>query len=457
MERRFQQREQEALAECKLDPRVFNGMLTRLGKFLVPFAEQLVAPAQRQHTRTYIEGLLSSLPRKSAEMIAYQHDQDRKNLQHFLGVSGWDHRPLLRELARQVGREIGRADGVIVFDPSAFSKQGKKSVGVARQWCGRMGKVDNCQVGVYMGYVSSEEHALVDVRLYLPEEWTKDRKRCREAGVPKQVRFRTRHQLALEMLGEHGACLPHAWVAGDDEMGRVGHFRRDLQVLDEQYFLAVPCNTTIRDWDEAPAYGRNGRRLKPCSQSVRAWSEALPESAWTTIHVRDGEKGPLQVEIAVGRRVEAKTDHRWLGYQETLVVVRSTGADGTQKYDYHLSNGSLCTSPAEFARVWCAMHRIEECIKRGKSEAGLAEYQVRTWNGWHHHQTLSLIAAWFLVQETRRGKKIHTGAYPSGGAALRDLAAGEGLRLPHVRAIPPLPGPHHPPQHTGKSPSLQST
>jgi SRSO17 transposase len=457
MERRFELRKQEVLAECDLDPRVLNRMLPRLGEFLVPFAEHLAEPAQREHVRTYIEGLVSDLPRKSAEMIAYQHDQERKNLQHFLGVSAWDHRPLLRELARQVGREIGRHNGVIVFDPSAFIKQGKKSVGVSRQWCGRWGKTDNCQVGVYMGYVSSEEHVLVDVRLYLPEEWTKDRKRCREAGVPKGVRFQTRHGLALEMLGEHGAGLPHAWIAGDDEMGRPGHFRRDLHELGERYFLAVPSNTTIRDWDEAPAYGRSGRTLKPKLQSVRAWCDALPKNAWTTIDVRDGEKGPLQVELAVARRVEAKTDRRWLRYTESLAVVRTTTADGTVKHDYHLSNASPETPLTEFARVYCAMHRIEECIKRAKSDAGLAQYQVRTWNGWHHHQTLSLIVAWFLVQETRRGKKIHAGANRAGGPTLRSLAPEHGPRIPHTQAIPPFQRPHRSPQRIGKSPSLQCT
>ena len=118
---------------------------------------------------------------------------------------------------------------MLVFDPSAFPKKGAESVGVQRQWCGRLGKVDNCQVGVYLGYVSSKEHALVDFRLYLPREWTRSRKRLHKAGVPREVRFRTRHELALEMLDVRGASLPHAWVAGDDEMGRSSWFRGELR------------------------------------------------------------------------------------------------------------------------------------------------------------------------------------------------------------------------------------
>jgi SRSO17 transposase len=184
-----------------------------------------------QHTNAhhYVSGLLSDLESKGAESIAYLHDRDRQGLRKFIGQADWDPDPLFAELARQVGRELGEADGVIVFDPSSFAKKGAHSCGVARQWCGRLGKVDNCQVGVYLAYVSRKEHALVDCRLYLPREWTGDRKRLNEAGVPGDVRFRTRHQLALDMLDEHGSLLPHRWAAGDDEMGRSSWFRRELR------------------------------------------------------------------------------------------------------------------------------------------------------------------------------------------------------------------------------------
>jgi SRSO17 transposase len=458
MERRFEVRKQEILAECELDPRVLKGMLLRLGTFLVPFAEHLLEPEQGEHARTYIEGLLSDLRRKSAEMIAYQHDQDRKNLQHFLGVSDWDHRPLLRQLVQEVGRQIGRADGVLVFDPSAFPKHGKRSVGVARQWCGRLGKTENCQVAVCLGYVSSEEHALVDMRLYLPKEWTQNWKRCRAAGVPKGVRFQTRHELSREMLLEHRGTLLHAWVAGDDEMGRPGHFRRELAHLDEQYLLAVPSNTTIRDLTAAaPPYSGRGRRPKPPPIAVRDWCTALPADAWTRVDVRDGEKGPLLLDVAILRAVLAKTEHRWLDYSETLVVVRTSDPDGVVKYDYHLSNAPPETPLQEFARVICAMHRIEECIKRAKSEASLAQYQVRTWNGWHHHQTLALLATWFLLRETRRGKKIHRCAYGARGAALCGLAPEQRVRISHAETNPPFQRPHRLSQRVGASISLQNT
>src|SRR5262249_23098282 len=159
-----------------------------------------------------LAGLLSDVERKNAESIAYRYDLDRQVIQRFLGEVDWDHDPLIEELARQVAGAIGRPDAVLVFDPSAFPKKGAASVGVQRQWCARPGKVETCQVGASLGYVAADEHALVDFRLYLPREWADDRERRKRAGVPKGLRYRTRHELALEMLERHGPALPHGWV-----------------------------------------------------------------------------------------------------------------------------------------------------------------------------------------------------------------------------------------------------
>jgi len=180
------------LAECDLGPETFDGILERLADFAQPFAACLVRDEQRRHAHTYLAGLVSDLKRKNTEAIAYRHDLDRNGLQHFVGSSTWDHQPLLGELARQVGADLGDPDGVIVFDPSGFAKKGDASVGVQRQWLGRLGKVDNGQVGVFMAYASHREHALVDVRLYLPKAWAKDRARRKRCGIPKAVRYRTR-------------------------------------------------------------------------------------------------------------------------------------------------------------------------------------------------------------------------------------------------------------------------
>src|SRR5208337_1130423 len=217
MERRYELRLEQMLAQAEVSPELMQGLLKRLDAFAEPFAKSLTEPGQQRHAAEYMAGLLSKLERKTGEAIAYLHDQERQGLQKFVGHVPWDHKPLLETLALQVGEDLGESDAVIVFDPSAFPKKGTKSVGVAQQWCGRLGKVDNCQVGVFMAYVSGKGHTLVNTRLYLHKEWTKDRARCKAAGVPKEVKFRTRHQLALEMLDECGKRLPHSWVAGDDE------------------------------------------------------------------------------------------------------------------------------------------------------------------------------------------------------------------------------------------------
>jgi SRSO17 transposase len=413
---RFELRKQQLLADCQVPAATFRGAIRRLEAFAQPFIDSMPSPETQGYSRIYLAGLLSDLPRKNAEAIAYRNDLDRQRIQEFLGYSDGDRAPMQAELARQIGQEIGRPDGVIVFDPSAFPKKGTASVGVQRQWCGRLGKVENCQVGVYLGYVSELEHALVDFRLYLPKEWAKARARRTRCGVPEDLRYQTRQELALQMLEKPGAVLPHGWVSGDDEMGRPAWFRRELNERKERYLLAVPSNTSIRDLEaKPPRYAGKGRRPKTPFQAVRAWCEALPAKAWSRLVVRDGEKGPLEVEI-VKRRVESKVERRAVGFEELLVAVRYVDG-GKLKYDYHLSNAAVATPLEDLARVAKAEHRIEACLKRSKSEAGLGQYQVRNWEGWQNHQTLSLIATWFLLREARRGKKEGAGLDGTPGAS----------------------------------------
>jgi len=408
MERRFEIRKQQILKETEIQPQVIQGMLKRLEQFINPFITSLGRAEPKVNAQFYISGLLSDLERKNIESIAYRYDRDRRALQRFIGTAPWDYKPLQQELVRQVGLDLGEDDGVIVFDPSGHKKCGNDSVGVQHQWIGRFGKVDNCQVGIYMGYASRKEHALVDERLYLPKAWAKDKTGRRKCGVPKEIRYQTRHELALEMLQNNGEHLPHCWIAGDDEMGRSSGFRRDLRGLDEQYLLAVPSNTSIRDLQsEPPAYGGRGPHPKQPFQRVDKWSQALDLNAWTTVDVRDGEKGPLVIEI-LKCRVVARTERSWHEpVEELLIVTRRPEGKGSIRHDYYLSNAPAETPLDELARVVKAEHRIEDCLKRAKSEAGLSDYEVRTWAGWHHHQILSLIALWFLIVETRRGKKIY--------------------------------------------------
>jgi SRSO17 transposase len=410
MERRYEARLEEMLEDAEVTPELLMDLLPRLETFVQPFAAALDEPAQRRHAAEYMAGLLSNLEHKTGEAIAYLHDQERQGIQKFIGHGPWDHRPLLATLVDQVGEQLGEPDAVIVFDPSGFPKKGAKSVGVARQWCGRLGKVDNCQVGIYMAYVSRKEHAIVNTRLYLPEEWAQDRGRRKEAGIPATIKFQTRHELALEMLKECGGRLPHAWVTGDDEMGRPSGFRQKLRAAHERYLLAVPSNLLIRDIEVAPPeYSGRGRHPRVPFARLEDWCGAVPEAAWTGIDVRDGEKGPLVIE-SVKRRIQARTETGGTGPEELLFLTRERQNDNTYKHDYYFSNADPGTSLKELARVAKAEHRIEQCLERAKGEAGLADYQVRTWIAWHHHQTLALLAAWFLTEETRRGKNPDPGA-----------------------------------------------
>ncbi len=263
------QRQKELLRDCVVSPDVFHHMVDRLDDFVVPYQHVLETEAGQRNVHLYLQGLLSHVPRKNAEDIATLVDVERLVIQHFIGTAPWDHRLLVHVLVGQVVDQLGEADGVIAFDPSSFPKRGTHSVGVKRQWCGHRGKVDTCQVGVFMGYVSRHDHALLDFRLSLPPEWVRNEQRRQECHVPPTVRYQTRQEQCLEMLDAWGDQVPHGWVTGDDELGRHSRFRGELRERGERYVLGVPCTTTLRDLEAPlPAYQGRGRRPKALWQSV---------------------------------------------------------------------------------------------------------------------------------------------------------------------------------------------
>ena len=214
-------------------------------------------------------------------------------------------------------------------------------------------------------------------------------------------------------------------------MGRNSHFREQLRMMSEQYLLAVPSNTLVRDLDAPPPpYGGSGQPPKVPFQRADNWMKAAKN--WTRVEVRPGEKGPLVVEM-VKARVQTKLGRR-NGPEETLVIFRERQGNETLKHDYCLSNGPFDTPLKEFARVLNAEHRIEECLRRAKGEAGLVQYQVRTWKGWHHHQTLTLLATWFLTQEKRRGEKNRPLSFRAGVAMDHRTIAARGTAIEHLEA-----------------------
>ena len=228
------QRREVLLSDCIVSPDVFTPMIDRLAAFVMPYQQALETEAAQRNMHLSLQGLLSHLPSKNAEDITTFVDVQRQVLQAFIGTAPWDHRPLIVVLVPQVACRLGHPDGIIAFDPSSFPKRGTHSVGVKRQWCGHRGKVDNCQVGVFMGYVGDDEHALLDFRLSLPQEWARDQPRRQECHVPPQVRYHTRQEQCLEMLDTWGDQVPHGWVTGDDELGRHTQFRRELRERGER-------------------------------------------------------------------------------------------------------------------------------------------------------------------------------------------------------------------------------
>jgi SRSO17 transposase len=421
-------RREDLLSDCLVPPDVFIPMVDCLAEFVVPYQHVLETEAGQRNVHLYLQGLLSNLPGKNAEDIATFVNIERQVMQEFIGTAPWNHRPLIEVLVPQVTCQLGHPDGIIAFDPSSFPKRGTHSVGVKRQWCGHRGKVDNCQVGVFMGYVCEHEHALLDFRLSLPEEWARDEQRRQACHVPPAIRYQTRQEQCVEMLDMWGDRVPHGWVTGDDEFGRHTRFRQELRERGERYVLGVPCTTTMRDLEAAPpAYQGHGRRPKAPWQSVTEWRQCLPADAWRHLTVRDGEKGPVEIEM-VRRRVQTRVERKRIGPEEWLVVTRwpltdertwelrasrdATDQDARHRYQYYLTPTEGCgvvfkePSLGELARVIKASACIEASFKRGKGEVGMDEYQVRTWHGWHHHMALSLIAVWFLIGETHRGQQL---------------------------------------------------
>lgn len=415
---------QALLADANLSAAAVRSCAEHLEAFVARYLPRFPRKEHRGHARTLLRGKLTGLQRKTTEPIATQAGQKRRPLQLFVGAGGWDDDPVRAELRRHVAEELADPDGVWVLDGSAFPKKGTQSCGVGRQWCGRLGKVENCQVGVFLGYASRRGKALLDARLYLPKDWAEDPRRRAETYVPEGVVFQEGWRIALDLLEAARAGLPAGWVTGDDEFGRCSELRAQLRLRRRRYVLDVPCHTLVRDPQERqPAARPGGQPRRPEFERVDRWAGRQPKGRWRTVKVRDGEKGPLQVKVLVAT-VQTRDDDGCVGPLERLAVIQTL--EKKPQTWYTLSNGREAKR-AELARVHGARHRVEELLEEGKGEVGLGHYEVRSWVGWQHHMTLSLVALWFLeLERLRLGEKNAGGDGAPGAGGVHGVVAGPG-------------------------------
>jgi SRSO17 transposase len=313
---------QALLADANLPTAAVRSCADRLTAFAQRYLPLFHREEQRPHALAILQGKLTGLERKTTEPIATRAGQKRRPLQLFVGAGGWDDRAVLAELRRHVAAELADADGVLVLDGSAFPKKGQDSCGVARQWCGRLGKLDNCQQGYFLAYAARRGKALLDARLYLPRDWAEDPTRRAKAHVPGDVTFQEGWRIALALLDEARADLPAGWVAGDDEFGRCSALRAQLRQRRLRYVLDVPCNTLVRDPAERRPPSRPGGKPRlPVFERAEGWVARQPAGRWRTVKVRDGDKGPVALKVLVAT-VQAKDEDGCVGPSKRLVVLR---------------------------------------------------------------------------------------------------------------------------------------
>jgi len=389
----------------------------RLVGFHERFAPLFGKEQAQDNAYTYVKGLMVCPERKSIEPIAINvGDGNVSALQKFLNSAPWDHNDVQDEIQSLFADElvptaVAGAIGVVgVVDESGFAKKGDQSAGVDRQYNGRLGKQDNCQVGVFLVGVTPGGAALLDHGLYLPGTWCEDTEACRDlrdkVHIPETVAFETKPQIAARLIRQTAVSGVVAldWITADEAYGRDGDFLDELETLEHRYVVEVPVHTTV--WTEDPAscvppYGGRGRMPTRPSRasvtSVAAVASALPPDRWQAVRIRQGVKGPLAFEFARVRVWAVR--HGEAGPPIWLVVRRSL--EPVPEIKYYVSNADASTPLGVMAQVGCTRHEVEEYFEDGKSYLGMAQYETRSWIGWHHHMSLVAMAHLFITL-TRR-------------------------------------------------------
>lgn len=400
-----------------MDLKGLRRLKPELESFLDRYAPLFGRPEAQAHARRFVHGLLLGGERRSVENIAEAIDGCVvRSLQTFITNAPWDAAAVLADLRAQVAGEWADPDAVLTVDETGFPKKGTKSVGVKRQYSGTLGRVENCQVGVFLGYHAAKGHTLLDRRLFVPEEWAADRKRREAAGVPAGVIFRTKPDLALAMVADAAAAgLPFKWVAGDSVYGDSPTFCQGVRGLGKWYVLDSSADARVWTAEPAvtppgrkPARGRATTRPKVVTKPARVDEVAagLPASAWRRVTVAEGSQGPLVYEYA---EVKAWFSEGGLpSGPERLLVRRSLGQEPEVKF--HRTNAPTEVPLAKLAGTRSKRWSIEQDFQNAKGECGLDEYETRGWVGWHHHTALSVLALWFLARQRDRSGGENPGA-----------------------------------------------
>jgi len=378
----------------------------RLEAFLKPLLPMLGRAERRRLGAFYVQGLLLEGGRKTAAGMAVRFGGNVQAVQQFVNQSPWDWGAVRRRLAQEMVRQAS-CRGAWILDDTGFPKKGSHSVGVTRQYSGTLGKIGNCQVAVSLNYATADGGFPVDFQLYLPQSWSEDQERRRRAGIPAEVTFKTKWQLGLAMLDQAQAWgLPKAVMVADAGYGVATEFRQGLQERGYHYVVGITSELTAR----TPRYSGRGRppnrdRMLPKPLKVSEAARRLPESAWQEITWRQGTKGFLSGRFAALRAQPAPGYHQGKVTEPVcwLLIEWPPGADAPENFWF----SSLPESTDLQELVYCAKIRwwVEQNYQQLKDELGLDHFEGRSWDGWHHHVTLTMMAFAFLVLEGFRAKK----------------------------------------------------
>jgi len=385
---------------CAAEETVAEGCAAEVEALAAQLRRRFHRSEAAAHVADYLRGLVAAVERKNgwqlAEAVGYAHP---RGIQRVLDRYAWDADAVRDDLRTYVIDALGDPAGVLVVDETGFPKQGRHSAGVARQYSGTLGKIGNCQVGVFVGYASPQGHVGLDRALYLPKAWTDDRVRCRAGGIPDDVPFQTKPQLALAMVERAlDGGVPAAWVVADEVYGGDSQFRGPLEERGQAYVLAVRRNQPVSTW---PPYGP----LAP--HTAASLAAAIPSEAWDRRSCGEGAQGPRVYDWAHVPARPALRD----GWVHALLVRRHP--ERTDELAFYLVYAPADTPLDEVVRAAGARWTIEDTFKLAKGQVGLDHYEVRSWRGWHRHITLALLALAALVVGTGERGRARPAAAPS--------------------------------------------